>query len=197
MSNAFVATRARVCAAGLLLAAGCPDRPAPPPAPPADARPPAPDLPPPPPPPPPDAAPEVVDAAPARAAAAGGKKGRPERAPSPAEVSDPRGQGVVALGKINVSANLPKAEAEKIVRGKVAAFKRCYESELEKNPRLRGRMIMALTVSPIGSVSLADVQKSTFGGGDAEICVAKVARDLRFPKPSGGDGSVDVTIDFR
>jgi hypothetical protein len=47
-------------------------------------------------------------------------------------------------------------------------------------------------------VELADVQKSTLGSGEAEMCVAQAARDYRFPKPADGQpATVSVSIDYR
>lgn len=155
-----------------------------------------------------DAAPDLADAAPAPASdAAAPKKARaashraapiPQAAPTAAV--DPSGpaEGVASVGKITIAGGVPGPDAERVVRGKVGAFRKCYEHELAKSPKLRGRMLLVLTVAPTGGVELADVQKSTLSSGEAEMCVAQAARDFRFPKPVDGQpATVSVSIDYR
>ena len=149
---------------------------------------------------PPDLAPAVVDAArdaavDAPAAHAGGKRpaGRTAAAPM-----DSAAAGTVSVSKIAVGGDVSKADAEKAVRARAAAFRACYQGELATHPKLKGRMVLELTVAARGNVALADVKTSTFGGGDTEICVGKVARDLRFPPRQGSaESTVSFAVDFR
>ena len=136
----------------------------------------------------PDVAPDASIPPPAHAAVPVRAK-----APAPRPAAEPTGPAVAALGKVSVKGDLPRAEVERLLRARVAAFRSCYESELAKSPRLKGRMVLELTVEPTGAVSLADVKTSTLGSSDADMCVGKAARDLHFKSRPGGQ---PVTVTF-
>jgi hypothetical protein len=183
---------ALACRVSLLALVACSRRE--PPAMVVDAAPPPPDLAPAGAGPPPDAAapPDVApDTAPA--AKAGGKK----KAAASAE-EGATGPALAAMGKVTVAGDLPRADVERILKGRAGAFRSCYERELGQHPTLKGRVLLELTVAPTGSVALAEVKTSTLGGGDAEMCVGQLARDLRFKaRPGAPQATVTFPIEFR
>jgi hypothetical protein len=107
------------------------------------------------------------------------------KVPAPRRAAEPMGAPVVALGKVSVKGELPRPEVERVLRSRLALFRGCYESELAGNPKLKGRLVIELTIAPTGSVALADVKSSTLGGGQAEMCVGKATRDLHFKSHPG------------
>lgn len=142
----------------------------------------------------PDAAP---DSGPAKAQETKKKKPAAERAEAPRD-DGASGPAVASIGKIAVTGDLPKAEVDRLLKSRVGAFRACYERELEKHPALKGRLLLELTVAARGSVALADVKSSTLGGGEAEMCVGQLARDLRFKaRPGTQEAQVTFPIEFR
>jgi hypothetical protein len=134
---------------------------------------------------PPDLAPDRPPDTPPPAPVEARKPAAPKPALRPAAPAEATGPAVATLGKVGVKGDLPRPEVERLVRGRLPAFRACYASELEKDAHLKGRMLLELTVEPTGGVSLADVKTSTLGSSAADLCVGKAARDLHFRSRPG------------
>jgi TonB family protein len=84
----------------------------------------------------------------------------------------------------------PDAIREVLVRH-VNVVKYCYERALRKNPGLRGKVAVRITVTPDGSVSDADVVSSTLNDADVEQCILSRVRQWRDFEPiDSNEGSV-------
>lgn len=95
-------------------------------------------------------------------------------------------------GKTTVVGGLDKDVIAKIIRQHQNEIKYCYESELNKNPNLQGKVAVAFTIDPAGAVSDASVTETTLGNSTAENCMLSRIRRWKFPEPKGG-GVVAVT----
>jgi TonB family protein len=95
-------------------------------------------------------------------------------------------------GKTTVVGGLDKDVIAKIIRQHQNEIKYCYESELNKNPSLAGKVAVAFTIDPAGAVSDASVSETTLNNGTAENCMLSRIRRWKFPEPKGG-GVVAVT----
>lgn len=95
-------------------------------------------------------------------------------------------------GKTTVVGGLDKDVIAKIIRQHQNEIKYCYESELNKNPSLAGKVAVAFTIDPTGAVSDASVTETTLGNSTAESCMLSRIRRWKFPEPKGG-GVVAVT----
>jgi TonB family protein len=95
-------------------------------------------------------------------------------------------------GKTTVVGGLDKDVIAKIIRQHQNEIKYCYESELNKNPSLAGKVAVAFTIDPTGAVADASVTESTLGNSTAENCMLSRIRRWKFPEPKGG-GVVAVT----
>jgi TonB family protein len=105
-----------------------------------------------------------------------------------------RGKQVVKVvpGKTTVIGGLDKDVIAKVIRDHMAEIKYCYETELNKNPSLAGKVAVAFTIDPTGAVSDANVSETTLNNGTAENCMLRRIRRWKFPEPKGG-GVVAVT----
>ncbi|HUB08962.1 MAG TPA: TonB family protein [Myxococcales bacterium] len=105
-----------------------------------------------------------------------------------------RGKGDTRIvpGRVNVQGSLSKEIIGKIIRRHWNEIKYCYETELNKNPNLYGKVAVAFTIDGTGSVSDANVSESTMGNSNVENCMIVRVKRWRFPEPKGG-GSVFVT----
>jgi len=98
----------------------------------------------------------------------------------------------IVPGKTTVVGGLDKDVIAKIIRQHQNEIKYCYESELNKNPSLAGKVAVAFTIDPTGAVSEAAVTETTLNSSTAESCMLSRIRRWKFPEPKGG-GVVAVT----
>jgi TonB family protein len=98
----------------------------------------------------------------------------------------------VIPGKTTVIGGLDKDVIAKVIRRHQNEIKYCYESELNKNPSLAGKVAVAFTIDPTGAVSDANVTETTLNNSTAENCMLSRIRRWKFPEPKGG-GVVAVT----
>jgi len=98
----------------------------------------------------------------------------------------------VIPGKTTVIGGLDKDVIAKVIRRHQNEIKYCYESELNKNPSLAGKVAVAFTIDPTGAVAEANVTETTLNNSTAENCMLSRIRRWKFPEPKGG-GVVAVT----
>ena len=105
-----------------------------------------------------------------------------------------RGKTITKIvpGKTTVVGGLDKDVIAKIIRSHQNEIKYCYETELNKNPKLAGKVAVAFTIDPAGGVAEANVTETTLGSSSAENCMLSRIRRWKFPEPKGG-GVVAVT----
>ncbi|MFL5352540.1 AgmX/PglI C-terminal domain-containing protein [Archangium sp.] len=105
-----------------------------------------------------------------------------------------RGKTITKIvpGKTTVVGGLDKDVIAKIIRSHQNEIKYCYETELNKNPNLQGKVAVAFTIDPAGAVSEANVTETTLNSSTAEACMLSRIRRWKFPEPKGG-GVVAVT----
>ncbi|MDH5620572.1 MAG: TonB family protein [Gammaproteobacteria bacterium] len=78
-----------------------------------------------------------------------------------------------------------------------AALYRLYNRELRKDPRLRGQMVIKLTIEPDGSVSSCVIQSSTLQAPELEAQVIERVRAFDFGAMEGVDRmTIIYPIDF-
>ena len=81
----------------------------------------------------------------------------------------------------------------KVVRRHQNEIRFCYESELSKNPALAGKVTVAWTISPSGSVDTAQIAESGLCNASVEACIVQRVKRWSFPEPTGGQ---EVAITF-
>ncbi len=62
----------------------------------------------------------------------------------------------------------------------------CYGNELKRDPTLRGKLVVAVTVAASGDVIEATVVQNTVGSQRLAACALSQIRDWKFPAISGG-----------
>jgi TonB family protein len=105
-----------------------------------------------------------------------------------------RGKTITKIvpGKTTVVGGLDKDVIAKVIRRHMNEIKYCYETELNKNPSLAGKVAVAFTIDPAGAVAEANVTETTLNNSTAENCMISRIRRWKFPEPKGG-GVVAVT----
>jgi TonB family protein len=103
-----------------------------------------------------------------------------------------RGEAKVAVtpGTPQVSGFLSAEQINRVVRANQAALRYCYESEVQRQRSLRGKVVIQWRVDRQGGVPSASVASSTLGDAKVEGCIVRQVRKWRFPEPDGGEVSV-------
>ena len=73
-----------------------------------------------------------------------------------------------------------------VVRRYAPGIQFCYDNELKKNPGLRGKLVVAITVLASGEVSEATVVENTLGSNAVSQCVLSQIRGWHFPAIPNG-----------
>jgi hypothetical protein len=103
-----------------------------------------------------------------------------------------RGEAKVSMqpGTPQVSGYLSAEEINRVVRANQAALRYCYESEVQRQRGLKGKIIVQWRVDRAGLVPTARVASSTLNNSSVEGCIVRQVRKWHFPKPDGGEVSV-------
>lgn len=113
-----------------------------------------------------------------------GGRGRP---PREAQLS-------LGSGDAKVSGYLSREQVDRVVRANQAAIKYCFESALQRAPKLNGAVHVQWRIDRQGRVASSRVAKSTLGDAGVEGCIVRQVKRWQFPTPDGGE--VDVTYPF-
>jgi hypothetical protein len=89
----------------------------------------------------------------------------------------------IAAENVQVLSGLPKDVINAVVQRHRAEIRACYDAALQRNPNLRGKVVMFFSIQPNGIVSSAGVKESTLGDGGIENCITSRVRTWIFPKP--------------
>jgi len=102
----------------------------------------------------------------------------------------------IAQGDAQVSGSLPPEVTKRIVRQNFGRLRFCYESGLQKNPKLAGTVVVKFVIGRDGTVSNATAQSSTLGDATVDSCVVRAFSSFTFPAPENGIVTVTYPITF-
>ena len=97
-------------------------------------------------------------------------------------------------GRGQRSTNRSPQEIQRVILGHIKAIQYCYERELKRNPELKGKVTVRITVHPDGHVSEVTILNSTLNNERVERCIrSRIAnwKDFKPIEPSEG------TVTFR
>ena len=93
-----------------------------------------------------------------------------------------------------VSGFLSKEQINRVVQANRAAIKYCFETALQRKPKLQGAINAQWRIDRKGNVSSTRIAKSTLGDAGVEGCILRQISRWKFPEPDGGE--VDVVYPF-
>jgi hypothetical protein len=102
----------------------------------------------------------------------------------------------VVPGPPVVDGPLDKEIIQRVVRRHRREISYCYESQLQQNPRLEGRIVVNFKIASNGRVVAAMTKSTTMNNRRVESCIANKIRHWNFPAPST-TGLVSVNYPFR
>ncbi|MFT3696691.1 MAG: AgmX/PglI C-terminal domain-containing protein [Kofleriaceae bacterium] len=99
-----------------------------------------------------------------------------------------------SIGQPTVTGGLDKAIIRRYVKRNIQKILSCYETELDKRPKLAGQITAEFRIGVDGLVSA-----SKASGFDKTVatCVAGVIKTIEFPKPQGGAVEVKYPFTFK
>jgi TonB family protein len=87
---------------------------------------------------------------------------------------------------------LDQSSIASVINRRKGAVKSCYEKQLKRNPKLRGKVSIQFTILRSGRVGQVKAVEDTTGDPMVGRCIVQKMKRWRFPKPDGGE----VTVAF-
>ncbi len=84
---------------------------------------------------------------------------------------------------VQVLSGLPKDVINEVVQRHRSEIRACYDAALQRNPGLRGKVVVAFNIAPNGIVQSASVKESTLGDSALGNCIVARVKSWTFPKP--------------
>jgi len=84
---------------------------------------------------------------------------------------------------------------QRVIRQHRREIRACYETELQRNSDLEGRIVVSFLVDPVGNVASARIHESDMENDGVEACLVRRIRQWRFPMPANA-GNVRVNYPF-
>lgn len=97
--------------------------------------------------------------------------------------------------RIKKKGHLTKEEIARVVKLHLREIQYCYEKNLLRNNKLKGKLIMEWTIVASGKVSLVKTRFNSMHSSKVARCVSKNIKEWLFPLPRGG-GLVEVEYPF-
>lgn len=104
-------------------------------------------------------------------------------------------QPKIVPGRPAITGSLDREIIQRVVRQHRREITYCYETELQKNRNLAGRVLVRFTISANGSVVSATTAETSMNNASVERCINDRIRRWVFPEPKGG-GIVIVNYPF-
>ncbi|CAN5272336.1 hypothetical protein BH09MYX1_BH09MYX1_19140 [soil metagenome] len=81
----------------------------------------------------------------------------------------------------NSRGGLTPEQIRRVVMAHTGALRACYDSELARNPNLKGGVTMTWNIEPGGAVTSASIASSTIGNPRVEGCIQRQVKAWKFP----------------
>jgi hypothetical protein len=123
------------------------------------------------------------------AAIGGGGSGTPGPAPAPAVI------GRASIKQVGVKGG-KVANAEPVVAGMAAGFRRCFNKGLQDDPHMKGSVTLTVAVGANGEVLSVVPSAVKALSGKVVSCAAARASSAQFAPPEGGASTLTIPIVF-
>jgi len=100
--------------------------------------------------------------------------------------------GKAKFGDLDVDGELDSGPIAKVIRKQMTSIQDCYNEELKRDPSLKGKVEIELTIGEDGRIEDALVVSNSMGNETVANCILRKLKGWRFPEPD--DGSVTVVF---
>ncbi len=108
------------------------------------------------------------------------------------KVEGPKGEA--QLG--GSTATVPISDADRVIAGLRPRFRQCYQTGLNSDPSMSGKVVITAKVGPNGEVSDANVSQNTGLSQSVASCIANVVKRAQFNPPGGGGSTLNIPVTF-
>ena len=102
--------------------------------------------------------------------------------------------GVAQVG--GSTATVPISDADRVIAGLRARFRSCYQTGLNSDPGMSGKVLISARVGPNGEVQSADVASNSGLSPGVAACIAGVVKRATFSAPGGGGSTLQIPVTF-
>ena len=102
--------------------------------------------------------------------------------------------GVAQVG--GTTATVPISDADRVIAGLRARFRSCYQTGLNSDPSMSGKVLISAHVGPNGEVTSADVASNSGLSPGVASCIAGVVKRATFSAPGGGGSTLQIPVTF-
>lgn len=124
----------------------------------------------------------------------GGTKGSGEGGGAGTETKVAGPTGVAQVG--GSTATVPISDADRVIAGLRGRFRNCYQTGLNSDPSMSGKVVIAARVGPNGEVQSADVASNSGLSPSVASCIAGVVKRATFSAPGGGGSTLNIPVTF-
>ncbi|MCI5072410.1 TonB family protein [bacterium] len=96
--------------------------------------------------------------------------------------------------EVYIQGNIPKDVIARIIRNHLGQIRSCYERQVIRQPKLRGKIVVRFVIGLQGRVTSTSIAETGMNNAAVEGCIQRVVRRMPFPKPGGG--VVEVVYPF-
>lgn len=108
------------------------------------------------------------------------------------KVEGPKGDAQIG----GSSATVPISDADRVIATLRPRFRQCYQTGLNSDPGMSGKVTITAKVGPNGEVSSANVSSNTGLSASVASCIANVVKRAQFNPPGGGGSTLNVPVTF-
>jgi TonB family protein len=94
------------------------------------------------------------------------------------------------------TASVPISDADRVIAGLRGRFRTCYQTGLNSDPNMSGKVIITAKVDPNGEVSSASVTQNTGLSPAVASCIANVVKRAQFNPPGGSGSTLNIPVTF-
>ncbi len=105
------------------------------------------------------------------------------------------GEPSMGTGDPIILGALDKSVIDRVIKSHLAEIRYCYNKELNKNPKLYGKIVIKFVIDKDGKVSSALTKTTSMNNAIVEDCMCSRFMRFQFPQPKGG-GIVIVSYPF-
>ncbi len=94
------------------------------------------------------------------------------------------------------TATVPISDADRVIAGLRPRFRQCYQTGLNSDPSMSGKVVITAKVGPNGEVADASVSQNTGLSASVASCIANVVKRASFNPPGGGGSTLNIPVTF-
>ena len=87
-------------------------------------------------------------------------------------------------------------DADRVIAGLRPRFRQCYNTGLQSDPGMSGKVVIAAKVGPNGEVQSANVASNSGLSDSVASCIARAVRGATFAAPGGGVSTLNIPVTF-